>query len=273
MEKELFELFWRLSSRDPQQRLEAAESLTSSINSQPLPATSALQKQQVFEFYSNLEINPCKEDLSLNDQSPLEALLTPSLSYALKRLTRGLASGRDCSREGFATALTHLLRLYTDVIPVEFILDRIFKYTSVDTEHGSSNSQEKDGFYGQIVGFKVLLLWNKPLPHKCVRLMAQALEEIAAKKLYLQQACYHLIGELNEAHPDLVPRTHWTLVPEPSTVTAEQLLSTVQYVPSLHFVWPKLLEKLTVHCATMDSVSVHSNVSKHKLNSTHRLMG
>jgi hypothetical protein len=46
--------------------------------------------------------------------------------YVVKRLVKGLASGRQASRQGFATALTALL-MQLEVLPTGAVLDLIEK--------------------------------------------------------------------------------------------------------------------------------------------------
>lgn len=103
----MLDSFWNLAIDDEDKRVAAAqvlleelmvgqrehdESRRSKDSHAPLPSPADLSKLP----------KPKRQELALRKCSPL-------MIYALRRLVRGLGSGRDGARQGFATALTLLL--------------------------------------------------------------------------------------------------------------------------------------------------------------------
>jgi DNA polymerase phi len=85
-------LYWDLASLDPQTRTTAARTLISTL------AT----------FQTAFEESGGKTDATENDEDSLEATCAPDVSYALKRLIRGLPSSREAARQGYSLALTEV---------------------------------------------------------------------------------------------------------------------------------------------------------------------
>lgn len=93
-------LYWDLASIDPQIRENAALSLISSlVNFQEA------HKQAIKDKWENL--------LAQGDgEERLDALSAPDVSYAIKRLIRGLPSSRQGARQGFSLALTEVCWIF-----------------------------------------------------------------------------------------------------------------------------------------------------------------
>ena len=85
MEKSL-KLYWDLASHDHTIRLTAANALI-----------------------ENLKISQEKRDLDINDELEIATYFSEDVTYAFKRLIRGLASARDDARLGFSMTLSEVI--------------------------------------------------------------------------------------------------------------------------------------------------------------------
>jgi DNA polymerase phi len=85
-------LYWDLASLDPETRTTAARTLISTLAS----------------FQTAFEETGAKTDTTENDEDSLEVNCAPDVSYALKRLIRGLPSSREAARQGYSLALTEV---------------------------------------------------------------------------------------------------------------------------------------------------------------------
>lgn len=90
-------LYWKLSSASENDRISATLDLVSSLET--------FQTKYVPEPYLN---GHSTDNNSSAPQSYLDSLTSEDVRYALKRLTRGLASPKESSRLGFAVALTEV---------------------------------------------------------------------------------------------------------------------------------------------------------------------
>jgi hypothetical protein len=108
-------LFWHLSSTSKQERVDASVKLVGALEEfqfQFIPAGSPAPSS-----------NEGDDEGSKHDV--LDALNAQDVSYSIRRLVRGLASPRQCSRLGFAVALSEV-RLYFDflsIVPPQLTLD------------------------------------------------------------------------------------------------------------------------------------------------------
>jgi DNA polymerase phi len=82
-------LYWDLASFDPQKRTTAAQTLISTLAN----------------FQADFEENGGKAE---STEDTLDANCAPDVSYALKRLIRGLPSSREAARQGYSLALTEV---------------------------------------------------------------------------------------------------------------------------------------------------------------------
>ena len=92
-------LFWHLSSVSKKERIDASVKLVGALEQfqtqfaqQPAPGISGSDEED-------------EEDSKLDG---LDLLNAPDVAYSIRRLIRGLASSRECSRLGFAVALTEV---------------------------------------------------------------------------------------------------------------------------------------------------------------------
>lgn len=98
-------LYWNLSSAHATERIDASVKLVSALEH--------FQEQ----FVAHLPDHPADgngenhADSADAHMKHLDASNAADVSYAVKRLIRGLASPRDSSRQGFAVALTEVSRM------------------------------------------------------------------------------------------------------------------------------------------------------------------
>jgi len=92
-------LFWHLSSVSKKERIDASVKLVGALEQfqtqftqQPAPGTSGSDE----------------EDDEDSKSDGLDLLNAQDVAYSIRRLIRGLASSRECSRLGFAVALTEV---------------------------------------------------------------------------------------------------------------------------------------------------------------------
>jgi hypothetical protein len=94
-------LFWHLSSASKPERINASVKLVGTLE----------RFQAQFVPQDSPESSGDEEDSDAQKQTDgLDALNAQDVSYSIRRLVRGLASPRECSRLGFAVALTEVSR-------------------------------------------------------------------------------------------------------------------------------------------------------------------
>ncbi|KAN0066282.1 DNA-directed DNA polymerase [Thecaphora frezii] len=163
------QLFWQLASASKQDRLSSSDKLITDL----LDQQGALASSSKVTIESTEEADPNVKQLdeALGVTGSTDPLLVPDeaaqlaeelignrnaadLSYALKRLIRGLASPRENSRLGFAVALTELLSKLESLRSQE-ILALILKYS---TPQGSVSGQEqRDLMFAKLFGVLALV--------------------------------------------------------------------------------------------------------------------
>lgn len=88
-------LFWNLSSSSKKDRVDSSVKLV-----------RALERFQENHLVQHRPPGGGSESEDAGD--PLDVLNSPDVSYSIRRLIRGLASPRECSRLGFSVALTEV---------------------------------------------------------------------------------------------------------------------------------------------------------------------
>ncbi|KAL1914929.1 uncharacterized protein VTP21DRAFT_7845 [Calcarisporiella thermophila] len=176
-------LFWDLASVNKEVREKAAQSLIRSL--------TTFQKAHLAELgarYNEL----LKETLS---EKKLDELCATDVSYAVKRLIRGLPSSRLGARQGFSLALTELL-LQLDFMTAKLVLDMLYKYTAISG--GMKGDEERDMLFGRIFGFMSIveagLLERPSTSLEDAKCLVEGLLECAESKSYLSETCYHVIA-------------------------------------------------------------------------------
>lgn len=92
-------LYYPLASSSKEQRVQASAKLVQSL-----------------EHFQSLYTPPVDPELS--ESTPIDVLNAEDVTYALRRLARGLASPNESSRLGFAVALTEVSGNYNRAAPI-----------------------------------------------------------------------------------------------------------------------------------------------------------
>jgi DNA polymerase phi len=133
----------------------------------------------------------------------------PDLQYSLKRLLRGLASPRDCARQGFGATLAALLSSFpAAVIGLSELHELLLASTKV--QGSMKGKEERDFLFGRVFGFMAI--------ERSGRLGAEDDEEAAAvtalmarelllklgKRKWFSNFCYEVAASLVRAVPATV---------------------------------------------------------------------
>lgn len=156
-------LYKPLTSNDANVRLKAASELTSQllalVESDPSPLTD--------DTGTGAETNQSIQlpTLSTNPEPSPNHLKRPKeeINYALTRLIKGLASGHESARFGFAVVLTEYLRVLLQPhyqvkwgVNVEFVCGLVHKWMEI-TEH-LSRIEQRDRWLGRLFGLKAVIM-------------------------------------------------------------------------------------------------------------------
>ncbi|KAF6147356.1 hypothetical protein GIB67_003254 [Kingdonia uniflora] len=198
-----------VSTNVPQLHLDVFKDLASSDSSIREAAAEALVTQlgSVQEAYEKVDKSGDEGGISPLEAEKDDGLknCAPSLSYAIRRLIRGVSSSRECARQGFALGLTvvvssipcvnvdSLMKLITDLLEVsssmkgqevrECLLGRLFAYGAL----------ARSG--------KVADEWKSDKKTSCVKEFTSTIISLAAKKRYLQEPAVSVILDLVEKLP------------------------------------------------------------------------
>ncbi|KAI8381420.1 DNA polymerase phi-domain-containing protein [Radiomyces spectabilis] len=172
------QLYWDLASFDPKVRLAAAQSLIQSL--------TEFQKAHEESLENTNEVASTEESL--------DKLCASDVSYAVRRLLRGLPSSRQGARQGFSLALTELLTV-VDCISTKLVLDLLLQYT--DRVGSMSGEEFRDMLFGRLFGLMSVVaagMIARPTTtsEDTVRIL-ENLAEMAEVKSYLQEVCYHVV--------------------------------------------------------------------------------
>jgi DNA polymerase phi len=97
-------LYWNLSSAQTEERIDASVKLVTALEQFQEQFLASLPDTSTDQSHDD------SVDVHLKN---LDASNAADVSYAVKRLIRGLASPRDSSRQGFAVALTEVRCRYS----------------------------------------------------------------------------------------------------------------------------------------------------------------
>ncbi|KAG5456631.1 MAG: hypothetical protein BJ554DRAFT_3577 [Olpidium bornovanus] len=140
-------------------------------------------------------VNPAGVSLKKVDFAQLDRLCAPDVSYALKRLLRGLPSSRDGARQGFALALTEVLA-FLDFLDVSTVLDLIAQHTEVSS--GLKGPEERDMLFGRLFGYTAVvqsgMLARPSTTLAQFQHLVTAAMGCARKKSFLMEGCYRVVG-------------------------------------------------------------------------------
>ncbi|CEP07442.1 hypothetical protein, partial, partial [Parasitella parasitica] len=172
------QLYWDLASFDPSARQTAAHSLIKTL--------ADFQKNHEETLDVNNDIADTEEKLDL--------LCASDVSYAVRRLLRGLPSSRQGARQGFSLALTELLAI-VDVVSTKLVLDLLIKYT--ERTGSMSGDETRDMLFGRLFGLMSIvaagmIARTSTTTQDIVRIV-QSLHEMATCKSYLAEVCHHVV--------------------------------------------------------------------------------
>ncbi|MCO5547457.1 hypothetical protein L7F22_000907 [Adiantum nelumboides] len=127
---------------------------------------------------------------------------SPSVQYALRRLVRGVASSRECARQGFAMALACLLEAFPQ-LKTGSVLELICRTLEVTS---SMKGQEKrDGLLGQLFALGAVISSRRPVANlidmEDARQITERLLCLAKKKAFLREPAIMLLMEFFEKLP------------------------------------------------------------------------
>eukprot|EP00037_Helgoeca_nana_P018190 m.173900 g.173900 ORF g.173900 m.173900 type:complete len:1192 (-) comp24337_c0_seq1:596-4171(-) len=129
------------------------------------------------------------------------------LEYCAKRLIKGLASPRDGARQGYAVALSELIR----AIP-EFSVPRVIELIDQligSAPNGSKAREQKDMQFGYAFGLLgVVQSQQLAKSPECVLLVLGKLLTLSKLKTYLSDVCAQIAVDLIESIPQAVLQEH-----------------------------------------------------------------
>ncbi|KAJ2743680.1 DNA-directed DNA polymerase [Coemansia sp. BCRC 34301] len=172
------DFYWDLASLDEGKRLDAATGLISAL----------------CKFQS--ERPPASEQAQTEED--LDRICASDVSYAVKRLVKGLASPRDGARQGYSIALSELLSRI-NCISVKVVLDLLWKYTMATKS--MKGQEQRDMRFGRIFGLMALL--QSGIVSRAgtttsveIRKIVVELAAIGAKKSYLREIAYVTLASM-----------------------------------------------------------------------------
>jgi DNA polymerase phi len=153
-------LFWHLSSIQKKERISASIKLVTSLE----------RFQVEFVPQDSPETSGEEDGKDATKCDGLDALNAQDVAYSIRRLVRGLASPRECSRLGFGVALTEV---GYEALPLPVYLMYIQLLSRIDTvtcpqiialindsskTHGSmSGQEERDVLFARLFGFTAVI--------------------------------------------------------------------------------------------------------------------
>ncbi|RCH79723.1 DNA-directed DNA polymerase, partial [Rhizopus stolonifer] len=172
------QLYWDLASFDPSARQIAAHSLIKTLA----------------EFQKNHEETLENKQDIVDTEEKLDLLCASDVSYAVRRLLRGLASSRQGARQGFSLALTELLAI-VDIISAKLVLELLFKYT--ERTGSMSGDETRDMLFGRLFGLMSIvaagmIARDSTFTEDIIRII-ENLHEMATTKSYLAEVCHHVV--------------------------------------------------------------------------------
>lgn len=131
-DKQFLQCFWDLAAVDEEVRSKAVASLIHFIGQEKDTGDDSASESE-----SSEPVDP----------------KAARLAYSLKRLVGGLASSRDAARQGFAVALTTLLKTFKEDVSLSEVWEKV---ESLLNAEGASKQEERDVLFGRL--FAILAL-------------------------------------------------------------------------------------------------------------------
>ncbi|TPX59035.1 hypothetical protein SpCBS45565_g07848 [Spizellomyces sp. 'palustris'] len=181
MSNDMMALYWELASVDPIVRQKAADKLVRAL----------------YTFQHDL--HPTLENaVSTPSGDNLDQLCAQDVSYGIKRLLRGLPSSRDGARQGFAVALTELLKSL-EFLRASTALSLLAKLTQTE---GAKGQEERDILFGRIFGLMAICQADMlARPHTTIEDVQEMVTRVlkyASSKSYIKETCFKVLMTMVE---------------------------------------------------------------------------
>ncbi|KAI8990992.1 DNA polymerase phi-domain-containing protein [Mycotypha africana] len=172
------QLYWDLASFDATARQTAAAALIKSLS----------------DFQAKHEESLEATDKVADTEEKLDLLCASDVSYAVRRLLRGLSSSRQGARQGFSLALTELLAI-VDCLSIKLVLDLLFKFT--ERTKSMSGEEIRDVLFGRLFGLQSIvaagMIARSSTTTADIIRIVESLHEMATTKSYLAEVCHHVV--------------------------------------------------------------------------------
>ncbi|KAJ2784893.1 DNA-directed DNA polymerase [Coemansia javaensis] len=172
------DFYWDLASLDAGKRASAAAQLITAL----------------VKFQGEM---PATDELAATD-ADLDRLCAGDVAYGVRRLIKGLGSGRDGARQGYAVALAELLGRVR-CISARVVLDLL--WSSTEATRSMKGQEQRDVWFGRVFGMMAVVqsgLLGRAGAATAVdlRKMAMELAAIGGKKSYLREVAYAVLGAM-----------------------------------------------------------------------------
>ncbi|KAK9827786.1 hypothetical protein WJX74_002012 [Apatococcus lobatus] len=164
--EQVLRFFWDLASLERNKRESAADGLLQEMQTAQSALSSGLHAK------------------TMHGKADAPDDCAPLLVYALERLMRGLGSGRQGARQGFALALTVLLR-EIPAIPTPWTLASLTTHLKVSSS--MKGSEAKDMLLGHIFGLAAAVHAGRVQDMAAKKQVASQLLTLGGKKAFVQE--------------------------------------------------------------------------------------
>lgn len=196
----LLKHFWKLGDANKNARFEAVSDLI-----------AHLQSSQ--ECYTPMAVESTTESsdkavLSLYDSGALKSTCCPDLTYTIKRLLKGLATGRDDARFGFMLALLAVYTAFTPLLAehAETLFFWTMRLSSAETLGGSTKHRdEKLLMVCRLFGLSALLRSPQLLAQLSPASLKRCIDSLcslAKKKSFLREPVVEVLISMLKGRPD-----------------------------------------------------------------------
>jgi len=203
---QVLSFFWNLASLDSTERQDAARDLVEEL----------IQNQKEHQSQNSLPSNDDDNAAATTKPTTTAALrnCSPLMDYAIKRLCRGLGSGRGAARQGFALTLTNLLE-QGDACPLSSTDILSLLRTILDAPSSIKGTELRDLLLGQVFGYAAVIRSGITLSTDDTAAVAQHIVGLSLKKSFLREATTEVLlllledlsegdlGEVVEKAPEL----------------------------------------------------------------------
>jgi DNA polymerase phi len=170
----------------------------------PAQAVESTPERLFLSLFWELADHHCDTRLAAANAIVTAAMHNPSvMDYTLRRLVKGLISSSKCARQGFATALTMILKQSQTPIDLETyfkVCDEVLNGRKRE-KHSSEpvgKQQIKDEWIGKV--FVALVLCQSGRFGECsfeqVKMMIEEIDAVGQKKSWLEQIAFEALGQI-----------------------------------------------------------------------------